>query len=106
MRAAEHDHPKLINQIVSLERRTARSGRDSIDHPQVSGAHDDLANCCAGAASLLLAKSSYNLAALGGTEDTTDPVTVAAHRRRRAAAEYHASLLQQFGQPVAPSNFN
>ena len=40
------DHPKLIAQLCSLERRTARGGRDSIDHSP--GGHDDLANCLAG----------------------------------------------------------
>jgi hypothetical protein len=42
------DHAKLINQLCALERRTARSGRDSIDHPP--GAHDDVANAVAGVA--------------------------------------------------------
>lgn len=41
------DHPRLIMQLASLERRTARGGRDSIDHPP--GAHDDVANAVAGA---------------------------------------------------------
>ena len=41
------DHQKLISQLTGLERRTARSGRDSIDHGP--GAHDDVANACAGA---------------------------------------------------------
>ena len=41
------DHPKLVNQLASLERRTARGGRDSIDHPP--GCHDDVANAIAGA---------------------------------------------------------
>jgi hypothetical protein len=36
------DHPRTTTQIASLERRTARGGRDSIDHPP--GGHDDLAN--------------------------------------------------------------
>ena len=36
------DHQKLISQLTTLERRTARSGRDSIDH--APGAHDDVAN--------------------------------------------------------------
>lgn len=40
------DDPKLISQILNLERRTARGGRDSIDHPP--GGHDDLANVAAG----------------------------------------------------------
>lgn len=41
------DHPKAIAEICGLERRTARGGRDLIDH--APGAHDDLANCIAGA---------------------------------------------------------
>jgi hypothetical protein len=42
------DNERLIDQLVSLERRTTRgSGRDSIDHPPNS--HDDIANACAGA---------------------------------------------------------
>jgi hypothetical protein len=36
-----------VIQLTSLERRTARGGKDSIDH--VPGAHDDLANAVAGA---------------------------------------------------------
>jgi hypothetical protein len=40
------DHPKLVNQLASLERRTARGGRDSIDH--APGAHDDIANVVGG----------------------------------------------------------
>jgi hypothetical protein len=41
------DHPRLVAQLCALERKTARSGKDSIDHPP--GAHDDLANAAAGA---------------------------------------------------------
>jgi hypothetical protein len=44
------DHPRLTAQLCGLERRTARSGRDSIDHSP--GAHDDIANCVAGALTL------------------------------------------------------
>ena len=40
------DHPRLDAQLVGLERRTARSGKDSVDH--VPGGHDDLANAVAG----------------------------------------------------------
>jgi hypothetical protein len=40
------DHPRLKMQLVGLERRTARSGRDSIDH--APGANDDVANAVAG----------------------------------------------------------
>jgi hypothetical protein len=41
------DHNRLVSQLCGLERRTARGGRDSIDHPP--GQHDDLANAVAGA---------------------------------------------------------
>lgn len=40
------DNNRLTAQLISLERRTSRGGRDSIDHPP--GAHDDLANVVAG----------------------------------------------------------
>jgi hypothetical protein len=45
-RVALLDNGKLINQLCSLERRVARSGRDSIDH--APGTHDDIANAVAG----------------------------------------------------------
>jgi hypothetical protein len=41
------DHPRLIHQLCSLERRTGRSGKDTIDHPK--GGHDDIVNAVAGA---------------------------------------------------------
>jgi hypothetical protein len=56
------DHPRMISQLLGLERRTARGGRDSIDH--APGQHDDVINACAGAASVCMTKSNYNLAAL------------------------------------------
>jgi hypothetical protein len=40
------DNPRLSAQLCGLERRTARSGKDSIDH--CPGAHDDVANAVAG----------------------------------------------------------
>jgi hypothetical protein len=41
------DHDRLMMQLTSLERRTSRAGKDSIDH--APGAHDDIANAVAGA---------------------------------------------------------
>lgn len=40
------DVPRLAAQLVGLERRVARSGKDSVDH--TPGGHDDLANAVAG----------------------------------------------------------
>ena len=44
------DHKRLVAQLCSLERRTSRAGKDSIDH--VPGGHDDIANAVAGATAL------------------------------------------------------
>jgi hypothetical protein len=53
-RAEILDLPRLANQLIGLERRTTRGGRDSIDH--AAGGHDDIANAAAGA--LLLASAA------------------------------------------------
>ena len=45
---------RLVTQLIGLERRTSRAGRDSIDH--APGAHDDVANAVAGALLLATAK--------------------------------------------------
>jgi hypothetical protein len=50
------DLPRLSSQLCGLERRTARGGRDSIDH--APGGHDDVANAAAGA--LLMASGGRN----------------------------------------------
>jgi hypothetical protein len=49
------DNSRLVSQLCGLERRTARGGRDSIDHGP--GAHDDVANSVAGALVLASAKT-------------------------------------------------
>jgi hypothetical protein len=48
------DNRRLISQLHGLERRTARGGKDSIDHGP--GRHDDVANAVAGA---LVLASAY-----------------------------------------------
>jgi hypothetical protein len=51
------DSPRLVHQLISLERRAARSsGHDTVDHP--AGAHDDLANACCGLLVALAGKSA------------------------------------------------
>ena len=45
------DLPRLVAQLCGLERRTARGGKDSIDHSPHT--HDDVANAVAGAISLV-----------------------------------------------------
>jgi hypothetical protein len=51
------DHDRLTIQLAGLERRTARGGRDSIDH--APGAHDDLANAACGAIVMALQRPNW-----------------------------------------------
>jgi hypothetical protein len=64
------DHPKLISQLIGLELRTARGGRDSIDHPP--GSHDDVINAAAGALTSIAAKRGYDstMAWVGPLDDS------------------------------------
>jgi hypothetical protein len=70
------DHPKLVAQLVSLERRTGRgTGKDTIDHPPGPSSHDDVANSVAGlVAALAIGASRYDssLSWVGGP-DPNDP---------------------------------
>jgi hypothetical protein len=56
------DDPKLVAQLVGLERRVSRAGRDSIEN--APGAHDDAANAVSGAAVHALLVSSPVLATI------------------------------------------
>jgi len=70
------DNNKLISQFTILERKTARGGRDSIDHP--AGSHDDLANAVAGVVtSLGVTKQKIRLGVFGygGPVTEIDPRT-------------------------------
>jgi hypothetical protein len=71
------DNDRLIAQIVGLERQVTRGGKDSIDHAR--NGHDDLANACAGVASLakkLTYDSSYS-----GFDDAPLPGPLTTGRR-------------------------
>jgi hypothetical protein len=75
------DHPKLINQLIGLERRTARSGKDSIDH--APGSHDDVVNAACGA--LLMA--SHATASMSLANDVLHRVVSMGPRDRFAAGD-------------------
>jgi hypothetical protein len=68
------DHPRLVTQLCGLERRTARGGRDSIDHAPL--AHDDVANAAAGV--LVMVKT-----ARGPMRITDETLAFFAAKRRR-----------------------
>ena len=88
------DHVKTVNQICALERRTARSGKDSIDHPPHH--HDDLANCIAGLCSTLVNTPSINYQAWSDNSES-DPHGIEAWRRAARAHYYESHGLSHLG---------
>ena len=64
------DLRQLLVQLASLERRTARGGKDSVDHPSGKGSHDDYANSACGALHLASQGSStdWNVGCGGPTQ--------------------------------------
>ena len=65
--------------MVGLERRTARGGRDSVDRRH--GAHDDVANCVAGA--LVAASQVYDCEVVGSDLPFRPPVRLSDQTVRR-----------------------
>jgi hypothetical protein len=63
--------PVLLTQFISLERRTSRAGRNSIDHPP--GGHDDRANVVAGLIATIGSGSTYTLEFITGPNDRPLP---------------------------------
>jgi hypothetical protein len=53
------DSARLVNQIVSLERRVSPGGRDRIEHPR--GSHDDVANAALGALALAVGEQRMHI---------------------------------------------
>jgi hypothetical protein len=64
------DHPRCAGQLIGLERRTARSGKDSIDHQP--GGHDDVCNAVAGVAVIATQYGGYDTQYRGFNEDDDD----------------------------------
>jgi hypothetical protein len=95
---------RTINQIVGLERKVSRAGKDSIDHGPHG--HDDLANCIAGVAAATRT-TGYNI--LGPWVDTGDDQKpppepgwkLAGHASFEAAEKYKKHMRAQFGRSVS-----
>jgi hypothetical protein len=77
-----------VSQLCGLERRTARSGKDSIDHGP--GSHDDLANAVAGAADLIVLATRAMNTGCGVAVYGTVVEEEKSERRRRIEAEMAA----------------
>jgi hypothetical protein len=94
------DHSRLVAQLCGLERRTARSGKDSIDH--APGGHDDVANAVAGALTLAAEdKSAWmkNCALVAAKARAMPPYRRPLIERRNASAmlgERRAAQLRRF----------
>jgi hypothetical protein len=90
------DHPKLVAQLCSLERKTARGGRDSIDHPP-GGAHDDVANAVAGILTSLIAQDwsdSRGLLEVARQQLAADRAAAGNERPTPIAKEYAAGSVE------------
>jgi hypothetical protein len=89
------DDQRLINQLCGLERRTARGGRDSIDH--APGGHDDVVNAVAGLAAMILSKyGSYTLEGFR-TDDNPDAEEDKKARDWRYQQELRGHILRSTG---------
>jgi hypothetical protein len=96
------DDPRLINQLLGLERRVARSGKDSIDHPP--GQHDDVINAVAGAAAIATRYGQYDQLYSawqpGFVDRDLDPAAkppTAAQRASENAADYVRMFARMHG---------
>jgi hypothetical protein len=88
------DHDAILGQLVALERRTTRTGRDTIDH--APHAHDDIANVVAGVVHLVLKKARPEvLIGLGGKVFNRDGATV---------SDSVSPFFDKFKTPAAPTS--
>lgn len=86
------DHPPTLRtQLLALQRRSVRGGKDSIDHP--AGAHDDLANVCAGALTLVtgVGVKAKKRVRIGGVYGGDKPTM---HEQLAALARSHIATLE------------
>jgi hypothetical protein len=71
------DHSRLRRQLLELDRRTGRGGRDSVDHQ--AGGRDDLANVAAGAIVLAAEPVSGGSFLVAGPRTFSVPPRLTAH---------------------------
>jgi hypothetical protein len=99
------DSPRLRAQFCGLERRVHRGGRDGIDHAQ--GAHDDLANVCAGLLATCSTSEGYSLAiwraAFGDGDPPPGGNAAARERARRMHPHMSETEIARIGQPLQPT---
>jgi hypothetical protein len=92
------DHQRTLRELRLLERRTHRSGRDTVDHGRAGS--DDYANSVCGVLRTLSRDLGYNIHALADTvpDEPSDPVQWR-HPPSMTPGEIHrAMLMEQFGR--------
>jgi hypothetical protein len=92
------DHKRLTRELRLLERRTHRSGKDSVDHGRTGS--DDYANAVAGVLVSLAAYFGYDIDLLGRAYSWDDPDPQLSQVQLEAQRHYD-ELLQRYGQPVS-----
>jgi hypothetical protein len=96
------ENKKLIRQLCALERRTARGGRDSVDHP--NGQHDDVANAVAAAVVTAVRRNAIKESPI------VAPVVVSSGMRQFPGGitpSVHSMFVTpQFVNPAKTSRFN
>ena len=92
------DNPRLVAQLVGLERHTARSGREAVDH--AVGAHDDVANAVAGAAALAIDMGGYDTSYAWLDTDTDVGVVDVPSRPKRKHPNLSDEAFERIRQPV------
>ncbi len=101
-RAELLENKKLIRQLCALERRTARGGRDSVDHP--NGQHDDVANAVAAAVVTAVRRNAIKESPI------VAPVVVSSGMRQFPGGitpSVHSMFVTpQFVNPAKTSRFN
>lgn len=85
------DNKRLISQLTSLERKTSRNDKDSIDHP--AGQHDDVINAAAGC--LVAVSGSMNKAEQWARFNRNAPVSIAPTQSLPTSAYAFAAELQR-----------
>ncbi len=89
------DHPRLLAQVGALERRTARGGHDSVDHPP--GSHDDVANAVAGAV-VNVARHGGALTNLADILTTSEDFERDEQRHDRASGDVDVGGFREFDE--------
>jgi hypothetical protein len=90
------DEPTQFSELLGLERRVHFGGRETVDHPQISGAHDDAINALAGCAVICGSERQRMLISPEVMARAADPFRqrigmqrISASRGMRLAARYN-----------------